>query len=54
MYRICWQSKITGLVSHGEYLYTYEQAESICKQSNKDWPMLEHWPERKLNDNTDD
>lgn len=46
MFRIVWTSRLTGYTSHGESMFTEEEAVEIAKISNKDYPDINHTIEK--------
>jgi hypothetical protein len=42
MYRISWQSKITGAKGSGNAFLTKEQAKSAAAYLNAGWPEIDH------------
>lgn len=42
-YAIAWVS-ITGQTGHGKPIFSWEEADKICKDANNEFPDTRHWP----------
>lgn len=47
LYRIAWQSQVTGISGHGEYRLTLEEADAWVNEGNQKYPWLRHWKEQE-------
>ena len=46
MYRICWTVLSTQFSGHGEYMFNYNEAESLLDYLTKKYPEMNHWIEK--------
>ena len=45
-YIIYWRSHVTGKEGRGKTIYTYLEAQRLCAEHNKEYPDINHYPER--------